>query len=276
MSRVSANAARVALFLCFAVLIHVRPAAAQSDDGTFTGAVSSSTRNTLVVRGADGQYRLFVYDRGAQRPATLSAGSRVRVISVPGDDPGVRLATSVSMVEDSAGSGSADRASSEPEAVPAEVRRTETAIEREARRFQAGVRAGVALDPELVLLGVQAQVGPFFSRNVYLRPNVEFAYGEVTALFGLNMEVIYRLPISSRGGRWSSYLGAGPGFNFIHQNFEKTTNSGSRIDFGDFHSDTGLNILGGLRFRSGLFTELKTSVYTDAAPRLRLILGYNF
>src|SRR5581483_7146648 len=110
----------------------------------------------------------------------------------------------------------------------------------------------------------------------FFRPNIEFAYGEVTALFGLNPEVVYRLPLTSSGGRWSAYVGMGPGFNFIHQNFEHTTDSGSRIDFGDFRSDTGLNILGGVRFRSGVFTELKTSVYTDVAPRLRLIVGYNF
>jgi hypothetical protein len=55
----------------------------------------------------------------------------------------------------------------------------------------------MALDPELVLIGVQAQVGPLFNPNVFLRPNAEFAFGEVTALFALNMEAIYQLPVSS-------------------------------------------------------------------------------
>jgi hypothetical protein len=160
--------------------------------------------------------------------------------------------------------------------VPPEVRRVERDIERQVRRYQIGVRAGVALDPELILIGTQAQVGPFFTRDIYFRPNVEFAWGEVTALFALNAEVIYRLPITSRTGRWSSYVGIGPGFNFLHQNFEKTTGSGNRIDFGDFHSDTGLNILGGVRYRSGMFMELKTSVYSQPSPTLRLVVGYNF
>jgi hypothetical protein len=111
---------------------------------------------------------------------------------------------------------------------------------------------------------------------VFLRPSVEFAYGEVTALFALNLEAIYRLPISSRHGRWSAYVGLGPGFNFVHQNFERSTGQGSRIDFGEFQSDTGLNILGGLRYRGGMFAELKTSIYSDPAPTLRLIIGYNF
>jgi hypothetical protein len=159
--------------------------------------------------------------------------------------------------------------------VPAEVRGLERDIERQARRFQAGVRAGVALDPELVLLGVHAQVGPFFNPDLFLRPNVEFAFGEVTAMFGLNMEAIYRLPVTSRLGRWSTYFGLGPGFNFLHQNFERTE-GGKRVDFGDFHSSVGLNILGGIRYRNGMFMELKTSVYSKPAPTLRMIVGYNF
>jgi len=160
-------------------------------------------------------------------------------------------------------------------AVPPEVRRIERDIERQVRRYQLGVRAGLALDPELVLVGVQAQVGPFFNRDVYFRPNVEFGFGEVTALFAINPDVIYRLPISSRQGRWSAYVGVGPGFNFLHQNFERN-GDGKRIDFGDFHSDVGLNVLGGIRYSSGMFMELKTTVYSDPSPTLRLIVGYNF
>jgi hypothetical protein len=159
--------------------------------------------------------------------------------------------------------------------VPREIRRLEREIEREARRFQAGIRGGLALDPELALIGLHSQVGPFFKDSLYFRPNVNFAFGEVTALFSLNLEGIYRLPIASRGGRWSTYFGVGPGFNFLHQNFERDSTEG-RIDFGDFRSDTGLNILGGIRFRSGTFMELKTSVYSDPAPSFRLIFGYNF
>ena len=74
--------------------------------------------------------------------------------------------------------------------VPREVRRLERDIERQVRRYQVGVRTGVALDPELIMLGVHAQAGPFFNPDVFLRPNVEFAFGEVTALFALNLEAI--------------------------------------------------------------------------------------
>jgi hypothetical protein len=237
---------------------------------SFTGTVVSSTRNTLVVRNSSGRYHLFVIERRTGTPPT-PAGTQVTVTSRAGEEPAVRIATGITVV-----SGSSSGTPADSSAVPPEVRRLERDIERQARRYQLGVRAGVGLDPELLMVGIQAQVGPFFNSDIFLRPNVEFGFGEVTALFGLNLEAIYRLPITSRQGRWTSYVGAGPGFNFIHQNFDKTTNSGKRIDFGDFHSDTGLNILGGLRYRSGTFMELKTSVYTESAPTLRFTVGYNF
>lgn len=251
------------------LLLLAQPANAQPS-ATLTGAVVSSSRNTLTVRTTDGQYQLFTVDRTTTKPATIPVGSQVRV-TYSGDEDGVRPASEIVVIQaanESAGATSAP-------VVSPEVRRVERDIEREARRFQLGVRAGVALDPELVLIGVQSQIGPFFNSNMYFRPNVEFAYGEVTALFALNPEVVYRLPISSRHAKWSTYFGIGPGFNFLHQNFERTSGS-TRIDFGEFHSDVGLNLLGGIRYRSGVFTELKTSVYSDPAPTLRLIVGYNF
>jgi len=251
------------------------PASSQPGESALTGVVVSLARNTLVVRDANGQYDLFVFDPYTIRPRTLTVGSRVRVTSTPGEEAGVRVAREITILEASADAPQrVGAASTQP--IPPEVRRIENEIERQARRYHAGVRAGVALDPELILIGVHAQVGPFFNRDVYFRPNIEFAFGEVTALFALNPEAIYRLPVSSRQGRWSAYVGVGPGFSFLHQNFERTTGRGTRIDFGDFHSDVGLNILGGLRYRSGMFLELKTSVYSRPAPTLRFIVGYNF
>jgi hypothetical protein len=238
--------------------------------------VVSSTRNTLVVRGEDDRVQLFVFDRNTEKPASITAGSRVRVVSTPGEEPGVRVATDITILEPAAKSAQAAAGTKTAQPVPPEVRRIERSIERQLRRYQAGVRAGVALDPELVLLGVHAQVGPFFNPDVYLRPNVEFAFGEVTTLFALNLEAIYRLPVSSRQGRWSTYVGAGPAFSFFHQNFERELGEDRDIDFGDFSGDVGLNILGGLRYRNGMFLELKSSVYARPTPALRLIIGYNF
>jgi hypothetical protein len=69
-------------------------------------------------------------------------------------------------------------------------------------------------------------------------------------------------------------VSAGLGINLLHQNFERD-NGGSRIDFGDFRSDTVLNMLAGVRHRVGTFLELKTSVYSAPSPTLRLMVGYN-
>lgn len=255
-----------------AALMFLTPSANAQDEMDMTGTVVSSSRNTVTVRNSAGRHQLFVIDRLTRKPATLAAGASVRVTSTSGDEPGVRLASEIELVDAEPGT----RPSANNAVVPPELRRIEREIERQARRLQLGVRAGVALDPELVLIGAQVQVGPFFHRDVFFRPNVEFAFGEVTALFALNPEVVYRLPVSSRQGRWSTYVGAGPGFNFLHQNFERVDGSGKRIDFGDFHGDVGLNILGGIRYRSGMFAELKTSVYSNPSPTLRLIIGYNF
>jgi hypothetical protein len=147
--------------------------------------------------------------------------------------------------------------------------------QREARRLQLGVRGGVALDPELLMIGVQSQLGPIFRSNIFFRPSVEFGFGEVTAMFGFNGEFIYRLQTSSAQDRWSPYFGAGMGINLLHQNFERN-NGGKRIDFGDFHSDSVLNILAGARYVNGVFIEARTSVYSDPSPTLRLTVGYNF
>ena len=254
------------------VLVVAPLGAIAQDDTTTTGTVASTSRNTLTIKSGNGPYQLFIIDNSTRKPAQLPLGSGVRVTSTSGDEPGVRVATQITVLETPAGNqNTADGA-----VIPPEVRRIEREIERQARRLQLGVRAGVALDPELLLVGVQTQVGPFFGQDVFFRPNVEFGFGEVTALFALNPEVIYRLPLSSRQARWSTYVGAGPGFNFLHQNFERLDGSGKRIDFGDFKSDVGLNILGGIRYRSGMFAELKTSVYSDPSPTLRLIIGYNF
>ncbi|HEU5020232.1 MAG TPA: hypothetical protein VFT60_00030 [Bryobacteraceae bacterium] len=263
---------RLLIVSSLAVLLFTgQPASAQQSD-TSNGRVVSKSANTLTIRTSDGQYQLFVLDSTTTKPASIPVGAEVRITS--SEDQGIRYASEVAVTQQPAAGASNTGGSSS--VVPPEVRTLERNIERETRRFRVGVRGGVALDPELILIGVQSRIGPFFHRNVYFRPNVEFAWGEVTALFALSPEVIYRLPISSRNPRWAPYFGIGPGFNFLHQNFEKDGVSGKRIDFGEFHSDVGLNLIGGIEYRSGVFMELKTSVYSDPSPTLRLVVGYNF
>jgi hypothetical protein len=109
---------------------------------TFTGAVASSTRNTLVIRNSAGRHQLFVFDRDTTRPASLPVGSQVRVVSAPGEELGVRVAPEVAVVQSGQASASREKSPSSTSAnveaapvIPREVRHVERDIERQARRF---------------------------------------------------------------------------------------------------------------------------------------------
>jgi hypothetical protein len=243
----------------------------RQSENSIEGTIVSSTRDTLVVRTEDKQFQLFVFDRYTTKPRSLPNGARVRVVSTPAEEAGARLASTITTLEPALkeqGGTAPDQA----EPIPPAVRDLERDIKRQARRWRLGVRAGAALDPELILFGVHSQLGPIFHRDVFFRPNAEFAFGEVTDLIALNLEAIYRLPVVSSRAAWSPYVGAGPGFTFLHQNFQQ----GRNIDFGNFDFETGFNILTGVQFRRGTFFEIKSSLYSRPAPTVRLIFGYNF
>jgi hypothetical protein len=244
-------------------------------ENTFEGTVVSSTRETLVVRTEHNQFQLFVFDRYTTKPRSISSGSRVRVVSTPGEEGAVRLASNISLLEP-APNAQGGHAPDQAQPIPPAVRDLEHDIKRQARRWRLGVRAGAGLDPELLMFGVHSQIGPVFHRDVFFRPNAEFDFGEVTDLVALNLEAVYQLPVVQRQAAWAPYVGAGPGFTFLHQSFQTTQGQGRNIDFGNFDFNTGFNILAGAQFRRGTFFEIKTSIYSRPAPTVRLIFGYNF
>jgi hypothetical protein len=274
----------IGLLLLACALFSAVPASSQAapstsaqrqDENTIQGTVVSTSRQTLVVRTDDNDFQLFVFDRYTTKPRAIAVGTRVRVASTPGEQEGTRLARTVTALDSSpeANTGTAP-AQAEAKPLPPAVRDLEQSIKSEVRRWHLGVRAGAALDPELFMFGVHSQIGPVFNRNAFFRPNAEFAFGEVTDLIALNLEGIYRLPISSPRN-WSVYVGAGPGFTFLHQNFERQQGQGRDIDFGNFNFQTGFNILTGVQ-RRHTFVEIKTSLYSRPAPTVRLMVGYTF
>ena len=123
-------------------------------------------------------------------------------------------------------------------------------------------------------MGLTAKLGPIFNSDITFRPNVDFGFGEVTKMFQINLDAVYRLPLSPRTGRWSAYLGAGPNFSFVSQNYERAAEGDNSVDFSDFTFKTGLNVLAGVEYRSGVFYELKAGVWT--IPSLRVMVGYRF
>lgn len=235
------------------------------------GTVASAGRDTFVVRTDDNQFQLFTYGRGAVRAKSLARGARVRVAAGPPDENGTRVANDVTVLSAAPSAGTGDKGA-QAAPVPEKVRDVESDIKRESRRWRLGVRGGAAFDPELFTFGVQSQMGPIFHPRVLFRPNAEFAFGEVTDLIALNLEAIYRFSPAHRAEDWTPYLGAGPALIFIHQNFQ----AGRDIDFGNFDYETGFNVLAGVQSRRGTFVELKTSLWSGPAPKLRVIVGYNF
>src|SRR5450759_4705768 len=98
------------------------PASSQQEESALTGAVVSSTRNTLVVRGENGQLQLFVFDRDTVKPRTLTVGSTVRVVSIPGEEAAVRVASEITTVGETPSAPQGARTET-AQAVPPEVRR---------------------------------------------------------------------------------------------------------------------------------------------------------
>jgi hypothetical protein len=248
----------------------IAPSPQADHPGTITGSVVSVSRETMVVRTEDNHHYLFVFDSDLVRPKGLTSGAHIRVESNSTTEPGVLLATRITVLEPAA---SATTTGPPPDVAPPpkEVREVQREIEKLARRWQIGVRIGGGLDPELFLLGVHTAIGPIFNRDFYLRPNVEFAFGELTDMAAINLEGAYRLPVTFRQGRWSAYVGAGPGLNFIHQGVGKRD-----ISFSNFDYQTGLNVFSGVRFRRGTFAEVKTSLWAEGVPTLRMMFGYTF
>lgn len=173
--------------------------------------------------------------------------------------------------------------------VPGAVQAAADEVSDVARRFRLGAEAGIALDPELIMFGAHGSFGPLFTRNVTFRPGIEFGLGELTTLFGINLDALYTFPGAAGRNRWTPYVGAGPNFTLSHQSFQTTdtqhvdvnttagttttTNGRSRFNFSDTDFNGGFNFIAGAR-RGGLFLEMKATAY--GVSNVRLLAGFNF
>lgn len=170
--------------------------------------------------------------------------------------------------------------------VPPAAQQTANDAERAARRFGGGVQGGVGLDPEIIDFGAHATFGPIFRPTLQFRPGVEVGLGEVTTLFGFNLDVIYTIPGFTSDTRWLPYVGAGPNFGLSHRGFETeevdhvdtdgtvTEDDRSRFDFGDTDFNGGMNFIVGMRRQSGMFFEMKATAW--GVSNVRLLAGFNF
>jgi hypothetical protein len=160
--------------------------------------------------------------------------------------------------------------------VPGTVREAEQATEDGARRFRAGVDGGIGLDPESIMFGAYGTFGPLFRRGIDFRPGIEFGVGEVTTVFGINLDVRYALP-GTVAARWTPYVGAGPNFALSHRGFETgedVDDVRNRFDFSDTDFEGGMNFIAGVRNRNGMTMEMRATAY--GVSNVRLLLGYTF
>ncbi len=171
--------------------------------------------------------------------------------------------------------------------VPAAVQQAEADVESAVERFGVGVQGGVGLDPEIIDFGAHATFGPIFRPTLRFRPGLEFGLGEVTTMFGINLDVLYTIPGFTPETRWLPYVGAGPNFSLSHRGFE--TEEGDhvdvdgvpddvedrgRFDFSDTDFNGGMNFIVGMRRQTGMFFEMKATAW--GVSNVRLLAGFNF
>ena len=244
------------------------------------GTVEAIGQASIVLRLDQGSFMVFTVDRDTIRPKTapVTKGARVSVVTLMSDTEAAPTALAIDVLPNPQGLAPASADQIPQDAVPPSVRKLEAQIERGARKYRAGLQVGAALDPELISFQAFSTLGPFFTRNVQFRPGLEFAFGELTTLFGIHLDGIYTLPGMSRSIRWSPYVGAGPSFAFSHRGFEETTVNGNnevkRFDFGDFSWNNGLNFIVGAKSPNGMFFELKATAY--GISKVRLMGGFEF
>jgi hypothetical protein len=175
--------------------------------------------------------------------------------------------------------------------VPPAAQRAEDSVEETVRHFRMGASAGVGLDPEVIDFGVHATFGPIFRRGVNFRPGVEVGIGELTTIFGVNLDVLYTFGGYTRQTRWIPYVGGGPNFSLSHKGFSSdqvsatsstttvtasgaTTTTTNRFDFSDTDFDAGFNFIAGARTQRGVFIEMKATAY--GVSNVRLLAGFTF
>ena len=167
--------------------------------------------------------------------------------------------------------------------VQAPAPQAQAAVERAVRRFRIGVTGGFAFDPELIDFGAHGAFAPVLHPNVEFRPGIEFGLGEVTTLFGINLDALYTFGGATGQDRWMPYLGAGPNFALSHRDLTpgddidddlEDLDDDNRFDFTDTDFVGGVNFIAGARNPRGLFFELKATAW--GVSNVRLLAGFNF
>jgi hypothetical protein len=123
----------------------------------------------------------------------------------------------------------------------------------------AGVRAGISVDPDQFYFGGHIETSPLVDR-LHFRPNVEVGLGDDIVLIAANMEFVYKFP---RRRAWGLYAGAGPALNvYMFDNRD------------DSETEGGFNVLIGVENSRGLFFEFKVGAIDS--PDFKFGVGWTF
>lgn len=122
-----------------------------------------------------------------------------------------------------------------------------------------GVRAGVGADPDQFFIGGHYVSKPVWER-LRFQPNVEAGFGDDVTVVAFNAEFGYWMRLNAD---WHAYFGGGPAMNLISRD------SKDRTDV-----EPGVNVFVGIRYRSGLFFEMKVGAIDS--PDFKLAIGYTF
>lgn len=252
------------------------PANAQDDVAAgaerIEGTVVSVRRGSFTIRTGTGRYRVFELDRAARPARPLQPGMRVAVVVRDGDEAEAPLAIAIAVLPQ-AETPAAPAGAPAADPVPPEVRALEITVERQLRRYNAGVVAGVSVQPELIMVGGHATFERIFRRAVSFRPGLQLGFGEVTTLLSIDADVLYTFPGATARTRWAPYAGAGPTVAFRHRGFEEEDGD-NRFDFDDFDAEHGFNFIVGMRNRTGAFFEMKATA--SGVSDVRMLAGVTF
>jgi hypothetical protein len=228
---------------------------------------------------------VYSMDRNTIGAAKLTSGTRVRVTTAADDNDAAPLALAIDTLAAKEGLAAPQ---SSTDNMPASVRQLSAQIERQAKKYRGGFAFGAALDPELISLDGFATLSPGRQSRFAFRPGVEFAFGEVTTLFGMHLDVLFGFPGVRPTTRWAPYFGVGPSFSFSHRGVDEeefitgdlppgttpTPEEEDRFDFSQFDWDNGFNFIVGARTPRGTFLELKATAYGVAS--IRMLGGFEF
>ena len=256
-------------------------AAGQQGERRTVGTVESIGSHTIVIRTDQGMFLVYQTDKFTVRKQAVTQGARVSVLSQSSDTEPAPIALAVDVLPKPQGLAEPSAAApGEPQLsdpVPPSVRKVESDIQSQFAKWHGGFQFGAALDPTLLSANGFASIQSGFSRSVQLRPGIEYAFGELTKLFAINLDGIFALPGMSRMTKWAPYVGAGPQFALSHRNFDQQIINGNTvqaIDFGDWSWNNGLNFIVGARSPGGASFELKGTAWGLAS--VRLLAGYQF